>query len=48
MAKDFSGRSFHYMGIGKEADMVSGTATWNNFSRTTALNGELKNKAWLP
>lgn len=48
VVQDFSGRSFHYMGTGKEADVVGGTATWNNFPRTTALNGELKNKAWLP
>lgn len=27
VVKDFSGRSFHYTGIGKEADMVGGTAT---------------------
>lgn len=36
------------MGIGKEADVVGGTAMWNNFSRTAALSGELKNWAWLP
>lgn len=36
------------MGIGKEADVVGGTAMWNNFPRTAALNGELKSKASLP
>lgn len=31
LVQDFSDRSFHYMGIGKEADVVGGTAMWNNF-----------------
>lgn len=26
LVQDFSGRSLHYMGIGKEADVVGGTA----------------------
>lgn len=48
LVQDFSDRRFHYIGIGKEIDVVGGTATWNNFPMTAALNGDLKSKAWLP
>lgn len=43
--QDFSGRSFHYMGIRREEGLVGGIVTRNNFKRTAALNGELNERS---
>lgn len=48
MIQDFSGRSFHYMGIRKEESLVGGTVTWNNFKMTAALNGQLNEQSLTP
>lgn len=45
MIQDFSGKSFHYVGIRREESLVGGTVMWNNFKRTAALNGELNEQA---